>query len=216
MSEPPRNRDLHGFVPDECPVALLLVDVINDLEFEGGEALLPHAQRMAQQIAALKQRLAAAGIPTIYANDNFGRWRSDFKGIVQHCLSGGVRGKPIAELLRPGDDDYFVLKPKYSGFFSTSLDLLLDYLGVRVLIIAGMATEMCVLFTAHDAFMRDYHLFVPEDCVASETRTRANQALEQMRRVLDADTTPSNQLEIKRLLALAAPHNGKHGQRASA
>lgn len=194
MSEPSKNRDLHGFVPDECSVALLLVDVINDLEFEGGAALLPHARRMAERIAALKQRLAEAGIPTIYANDNFGRWRSDFKGIVQRCLGDGVRGRPVAKLLRPGEDDYFVLKPKYSGFYSTSLDVLLDHLGVRVLIIAGIATEKCVLFTAHDAFMRDYHLVVPEDGVASETPERAERALEQMRRVLEADTTPSQQL----------------------
>jgi nicotinamidase-related amidase len=214
VSEPPKNRDLHGFVPDECPVALLLVDVINDLEFEGGEVLLPHARRMAKRIAALKQRLAEAGIPTIYANDNFGRWRSDFKSIVQRCL-GDVRGRPVAELLRPGEDDYFVLKPKYSGFYSTSLDVLLDCLGVRVLIIAGMATEMCVQFTAHDAFMRDYQLFVPEDCVASETPDRASQALEQMRRVLEVDTSPSDRLDISHLLAIGVSHGGKHGQRTS-
>ncbi len=216
MSEPTKNRDLHGYVPDECPVALLLVDVINDLEFEGGEALLPHARRMAERIAALKRRLTGHGVPTIYANDNFGRWRSDFKSIVQHCLDDDVRGKPVAELLRPGEDDYFVLKPKYSGFYSTSLDVLLEYLGVRLLIIAGMATEMCVLFTAHDAFMRDYYLFVPGDCVASETPERASQALEQMRRVLEADISPSDKLDIRRLLALGAPHGGKHRQRASA
>jgi len=216
VTEPPKNRDLHGFVPDKSPVALLLVDVINDLEFAGGDALLPHARRMAQRIAALKRRVAGAGIPTIYANDNFGRWRSDFKSIVQHCVEDEVRGNPVAELLRPCEDDYFVLKPKYSGFYSTSLDVLLDYLGVRVLIIAGMATEMCVLFTAHDAFMRDYHLLVPRDCVASETPDRARQALEQMQRVLDADTTPSEELDIRRLLARGASRGGMRGQRVSA
>ena len=48
---------------------------------------------------------------------------------MDHCLEAGVRGKPVVELLVPDDDDYFVLKPKHSGFFSTTLDILLDYLG---------------------------------------------------------------------------------------
>ena len=86
---------------------------------------------MAERIAALKRRAKAAGIPAIYVNDNFGRWQSDFNAQVEHCLNDGVRGQPLAELLRPDEDDYFVLKPKHSGFFSTTLDILLDYLRSR-------------------------------------------------------------------------------------
>ena len=81
-----QNSDLHGNAPDRSPVALLLIDVINDLEFEGGEKLLRHALPAARQIAAIKQRCVDAGIPAIYVNDNFGKWRSDFKKLVSHCL----------------------------------------------------------------------------------------------------------------------------------
>src|SRR5687768_15892088 len=96
--------------------ALLLVDVINELEFEGGEKLLPHARPMARRIAALKARAVKAGVPCVYVNDNFGQWRSDFRGLVERCLTADVRGQEIARRLAPGEDDYFVLKPLHSGF----------------------------------------------------------------------------------------------------
>src|SRR3954462_4425946 len=115
---PDRNEDLHGNAPDKAAVALLLIDVINDLEFPEGDQLLHFALPMARRVAALAQRARAAAVPVIYVNDNFGRWRSDFHAQVEHCLRDGVRGRPIAELLRPDKDDYFVLKPKHSGFYS--------------------------------------------------------------------------------------------------
>src|SRR5262249_7041035 len=106
---------------------------------------------------------------------------------------------PIAELLRPDKDDYFVLKPKHSGFFSTTLDLLLDYLGVKTVVLAGMAANICVLFTANDAYLRDFQLFVPSDCVASNTEDENRHALEQMRKVLKADIRPSTELHFEDL-----------------
>src|SRR3712207_523854 len=115
------DPSLSGSAPDSSPAALLLVDVMNDLEFPGGEGLLEHALPMARAIADLRARARAAGVPCIYANDNFGRWRSDFREIVRHVREDGVRGKPVAELLRPDTEDYFVLKPRHSAFFGTSL-----------------------------------------------------------------------------------------------
>jgi nicotinamidase-related amidase len=191
---PARNEDLHGSAPDKADVALLLIDVINDLEFPEGDQLLQHALPMARRIAALKQRASSQQVPVVYVNDNFGRWRSDFNAQVEHCLRDGVRGKPVVELLRPGADDYFVLKPKHSGFFSTTLDTLLEYLGVRAVVLTGLAANICVLFTANDAYMRDFHLAVPSDCVASNTLEDNAYALEQMRTVLKADVRPSAEL----------------------
>ena len=109
---PANNPDLHGNVPESSHNALLLIDVINDLEFEGAEQLLRHALPMARRLARLKSRARRAGIPAIYVNDNFGRWQSDFRRVVAHCLEDGVRGETIVKLLEPKDDDYFVLKPK--------------------------------------------------------------------------------------------------------
>ena len=193
---PKKNRDLHGNVPDEAEVALLLIDVINDLEFDGGETLLTHALPAARKLASLKQRLKQSGVPVVYVNDNFGKWQSDFKKIVAHCLEDEVRGKPITQLLAPEDDDYFVLKPKHSGFFSTTLDLLLRYLGVHTLILTGIAGNNCVLFTANDAYMRDFNIVVPSDCVVSITPEENEYALKQMEEVLKADIRPSTELDL--------------------
>lgn len=191
-----QNKDLHGNVPDASKVALLLIDVINDLEFENNASLVRLAPRLAKRLAALKRRTRQAGIPTIYVNDNFGKWRSDFNRQVQHCLEDGVCGKSLAEKLRPEPDDYFVLKPKHSGFFETTLDTLLRYLGAEILIITGIAGDRCVLFTANDAFLRDFKIHVPSDCVISNTPQQNSQALRLMERVLKADVRPSTKINL--------------------
>lgn len=196
---PVRNRDLHGNVPDQAGSALLLIDVINDLEFPGGNRVLEHAIPAAERIANLKQLSRANGVPAIYVNDNFGKWQSDFKKIVAHCLEDGVRGEPIVRMLAPQDDDYFVLKPKHSGFYCTTLDLLLQHLGARNLILTGIAGNNCVLFTANDAYMRDYKLIVPSDCVVSERVKDNEYALSQMEKILKADISPSKKLDLKQL-----------------
>lgn len=197
---PDKNQDLHGNVPENCTVALLLIDVINDLEFEGAEALAQAALPMAQRIAALKLRAEAKGIPAIYINDNFGRWRSDFRKLVQHCLEDGVRGEAVARLLRPDDNDYFVLKPKHSAFYATTLDTLLTYIGARTLIMVGMAGNICILFSANDAYMRDYNIIVPSDCIASNTPEDNAYAIQQMRDILKTDITPSTNLDLDEIL----------------
>jgi nicotinamidase-related amidase len=191
---PAINRDLHGNAPDKSRVALLLIDVINDLEFPEGDQLLRHALPMGRRIAELRVRARSEKIPIVYVNDNFGKWRSDLMAQVDHCLKDGVRGQPAVELLKPGEDDYFVLKPKHSGFFSTTLDILLEYLGTQTVILTGLAANICVLFTANDAYMRDLRLVVPGDCVASNTEQENAYALEQMRKVLKADIRPSSEL----------------------
>ena len=181
---------------DRAKTVLLLIDVINDLEFDGGEKLLTQALPMAVSLAALKRRAKAAGVPAIYVNDNFGRWRSDFAKLVRHCLHEDVRGRPVAAHLVPEQDDYFVLKPKRSAFFQTNLESLLGYLGASTLILTGIAADICVLFSANDAYMRDFKIVIPSDCVASQEANANHQALMLMQRVLKANTSPSSELEF--------------------
>ena len=195
-----RNADLHGNAPDNSPVALLMVDVINDFEFPGGEDLVRHALPAAKRIAALKKRCDGAGIPAIYVNDNFGKWRSDFKRLVSHCLKDGVRGQKVVEFLKPARNDYFVLKAKHSGFYSTTLDLLLQYLGVETLILTGFTGDICILFTANDAFIRDYRLVIPGDCVVSQERAENRKALDYLKRVVEADIRTSDKFDLSELL----------------
>jgi nicotinamidase-related amidase len=197
-----KTQDLHGNAPDECRVALLIIDMINAFDFVGAEAMLPRALAAARAIASLKRRARKAGVPVIYVNDNFGRWRSDFRSILMHCLRDGVRGKPIAELLKPHDDDYFVLKPKHSGFQFTTLDVLLAHVGAETLILTGTAGNFCVLFTAHDAYMRDFHLVVPSDCIASQTEADDRYALAHMASVTKAETRVSSEIDFSALLRI--------------
>ena len=193
-----KSPDLHGNAPDKSLVALLLIDVVNDFEFdESAGALFKQALPAAQKIAALKKRTDDAGIPAIYVNDNFGRWRSDFRNLVAHCIDDDTRGCPIVELLKPGAEDYFVLKPKQSGFYSTTLDLLLHHLGASTLIITGFTGDICVLFTALDAHLRDYHLLIPGDCVVSQDEKENEQILNYMARVLKADIRSSSEIDLK-------------------
>jgi len=216
---PAKNEDLHGNVPDTSNVALLLIDVINDLDFTGGEELLRHALPMAEKLAELKRRAKQSGVPVIYVNDNFGKWQSDFNKILEHCLEDDARGKPVAELLRPEEDEYFVLKPKHSGFYSTTLDLLLDYLEARTLVLTGLTGDICVLFTAHDAYMRDFNLVIPADCVASNDPRENEYTLRKMERLLDADTRPSTEVdfeELKRAASREPKPNAEPGPKRAA
>jgi len=196
---PAKNHDLHGSVPEKSPVALMIVDVINDLEFEGGDALLANALPAAKRLAQLAARAREAGIAVIYVNDNFGKWRSDFRALLEHCRNENVKGREIAEILAPEKSDYFVLKPKHSGFFSTTLDTLLEYLHVRTIILAGLTTDRCVLFTAADAHMRDLRIIVPEDCSAADSEQHHTDAMRMIARILGADTTPSDELDLTTL-----------------
>ena len=179
--------------------ALLLVDVINDMDFEGSESLVRCAEPMARRLHELKRRCRAAGIPTLYINDNFGKWRSDFRSLVRHCIDDPVPGREVARLLKPDDEDYFVLKPKNSAFFGTTLDTLLTNLGTTTVILTGIAGDNCVLFSANDAYLRDYRLLIPCDCVASNSREENDAALRLMEKVVKADVTPSIDLDLEQL-----------------
>ena len=196
---PAKNEDLHGNVPDQCPVALILIDVINDLDFSGGAKLLETALPAARSLAELKRRAKAERIPVIYVNDNFGKWRSDFHQQLEHVIGDDTLGKPLAELLRPDDDDYFVLKAKHSGFYHTQLDLLIAYLGTRRIILTGFTTDICVLFTASDAHMRDLDVIVPRDCVAATAAHDHEHTLDHMERVLGVRVLDSNQIDFSEL-----------------
>jgi nicotinamidase-related amidase len=193
---PEKNVDLHGSAPDKHRVALLLIDVVNDFDFPEADQLLKHARPMARTLLRLKRRAQKAGVPVIYVNDNFGRWKSDFRRTVDYCARHG-RGGDIVKLLRPEENDYFVLKPKHSGFFSTTLETLLRYLETQTLILTGIAGNFCVLFTANDAYMRDFNLFVPSDCTVSNTKKENDSALGLMKKFLKADTRSSSRILLR-------------------
>jgi nicotinamidase-related amidase len=176
--------------------ALLIIDMLNTLNFPGGEKLGKRALPAAENIAKLKAKAKLKNIPIIYVNDNFGQWRSDWRSVYQACAKPTSRGYELATLLRPDDDDYFVLKPKHSGFYNTTLDVLLAQLGTKELILTGIAGNICVLFTANDAHMRDFKIIVPRDCIASNTKRDDSFTLQQLDTVFGIDTRPSDSVRL--------------------
>ena len=176
---------------------LVILDMISCWRFPDGEALERQAAQIAPCLARLKRRCRDAGVPAIYANDNSGQWRSDFKFVVQESLGQGSLGADITRQLEPRPDDYFVLKPKHSAFFATPLEILLDHVRAERLLIAGVAGDQCVLNTAVDARMRDFEVVVPSDCIASLTPDRNRRALEHLREVLSIKTSLARMVRLK-------------------
>jgi nicotinamidase-related amidase len=191
MATPLPSRALRIDRLPVCDRVLLLVDFINPLDFPGGDKLAPPALAAARATAKLKSRLASEGIPTIYANDNYGVWQSDFHSLVSACLS--IEGAPaeITRLLYPQAQDLTILKPRHSAFYASPLELLLKEMRTSELVICGLAADMCVQLTAAEAFLREYKVWVPSDCTAAETEAAKKNALSYMATVLKCDVRAS-------------------------
>ena len=194
---PNRRATNPGFLPAKGS-ALILLDVITDFEFEDGDALLRRALPVARNLAQLKKRAKNAGLPVVYVNDNFGKWQEDFKTMSDHFMRPEAKGRKVVELLKPEPDDYYVLKPHRSAFYSTTLELLLRELKAKTLIITGVTTDICVLFTANDAYMRGFDLHIPADCVAAIKPAYSKQGMDIIERVLKADTRRSTDLSFQK------------------
>jgi nicotinamidase-related amidase len=175
------------------PTALLLIDVINPLQFDEAPAFMPALAATAGCIAALKAGLGAQGIPAVYVNDHLPgtTWRSDFAAAVEHCSALGGGAATLARALAPGPADHTLFKPRHSAFHATALELLLTELGARALVVCGLATDLCVQYTAMDAFERGFRLWVPADCSLAASRARHRAALDWMARSLQAHVAPA-------------------------
>ncbi|WP_082794494.1 cysteine hydrolase family protein [Halobacillus sp. KGW1] len=171
---------------EDKKTALLIIDMINKMDFDCGNDLLEQTLPITDTILSLKEEGRSKGVPVIYVNDNFGLWQDNVPDLIEECKQG--IGRPVIERMLPEEDDYFIIKPKHSGFFGTQLHILLQQLGVERLILTGVAGNICVLFTANDAYMRGYDLWVPRDGVASECAEDNENAFRIIERSLSANT----------------------------
>lgn len=177
-------------------VALLIVDMINDLDFSGGPEMLPAVEAAAEAILKLRDAATELGVPTVYVNDNYGQWHSERSRIVEYCAREESVAREIVQRIAPRHDDFFVIKPQFSGFYSTNLPVLLPTLGVNRIVLTGVAADICVLFTAADAHMRDYDLWVPGDTVASLAEDRTAWSLDIMAKTMNAEIRPTTDLTL--------------------
>jgi nicotinamidase-related amidase len=178
--------------------AVVVLDLISDFRFPDGARLLRAALPVAHRIQQLRRRAKAAGVPIVYVNDNLGKWQSDRHELLKHCLSERSRGKEVVQKVAPEDDDYFIFKPRHSGFFATPLAALLHESSVKRLIVTGTTSHQCVLFTAMDAYVRDFELIVPRDCIAASNATQTRHALFVLKEALSARTPLSASLRFRR------------------
>jgi isochorismate hydrolase len=190
---------MHGLQPDRARAALLILDMISDFEFPQARPVERAARRIAPRIAELKRKARKAGVACVYVNDNPGRWRSDSHALIEHCLAPERRGADIVRQLLPDPDDYFVLKPRHSAFYATPLEVLLKHWGTEVLLLAGVSSHQCVLFTANDAHVRNLEVVIPSDCVAGPSARDTRFALHYFRSVLSAHVARSAKLNLRAL-----------------
>lgn len=171
---------------DKIHPALLIIDMINNFDFPEGPALAKKTLQIVEPIKKLKEHFNQEGLPVIFINDHYNLWKADMDKIIEYCRN--ELSNPVFEKLLPDENDYFLIKPKHSAFYGTALNTLLHQLKVDTLIIAGIAGNICVLFSANDAYMREYQLFIPENCLASAEDKDNQYALIMMKNVLKAHT----------------------------
>jgi nicotinamidase-related amidase len=204
---PPRSEsDLDGNAPDRSNAVLILVDVINDLDFPNNRELVRDSLLLAKSIARLKFRSKRVGIPVVYVNDNYGKWRSDFSAVLRHSLREDSPGRKMVQLLVPAPDDYIILKPKHSAFYATPLETILAYLGACNVIVSGLTTNACVSLTVADLYVREFKIFVPQDCVRALNSADHQRALQLMKNSFGANTILSSRLPLSRLSQIRKRH----------
>lgn len=129
--------------------ALLVVDAINEFEHEDGDKLLASFRERATGLRDALAQARADGIPVIYVNDDYGRHDGDAPGLVRRAIAG--RGGDVIDAIVPRDAEPFLLKMRYSAFDHTMLELVLEGLAVDRILLAGGATEACIVQTGIDA-----------------------------------------------------------------
>jgi len=164
--------------------ALLLVDVLNDFEHEDGEKLLESFRSRHDGFVAALERARADGLTVVYANDTYGDWRGNGPALVQRALEG--RGGELVEAIAPGEDDCFVVKPRYSAFDHTPLELILREREVERLLLGGMSTEGCVAQTAIDGRELGFKVTVLANACATIDEGIEQVALEYLEQVVGA------------------------------
>ena len=182
---------IHKYIHTEAfmskKYAVLVVDMLNDfvtgaLKCDRGLAIVP-------QTAKLLDGCRKKGIPVIFCND------AHIKGIDHelklwgdHAIAGTDGAKVIDEL-HQSDSDYVVPKRRYSGFFHTDLDLLLNELNVDTVIMTGLHTHMCVRHTCADAYQLGYNVVVAKDATDSFTKEDYDYGIKYLKEVYGAEIT---------------------------
>ena len=174
--------------------ALVVIDMLNAYDFEDAEALAEHVREVLPNVKHLIERASEEDVPIIYVNDNYGDWNSSADELLETAKRG--RFPDLVEEIAPKDDVKFVIKGRHSIFYGTPLEHLLQELEVERLVMVGQVTEQCVLYSALDAYIRDFDVAVPRDAVAHIHEDLGEAALRMMEVNMSADTSASADLTL--------------------
>jgi nicotinamidase-related amidase len=174
--------------------ALLVVDMLNAYAHDDADVLAESVRAAVPQMTALIERARNDEVPVIYVNDNYGDWNSSSKELAETAMNG--RYPDLVEPVLPRGDDAFVIKARHSVFYSTPLEYLLQTMGVGRVVLAGQATEQCILYSALDGYVRHFRVAVPRDGVAHISEHLATSALEMMERNMHAEIGAARDLRL--------------------
>ncbi len=169
--------------------ALLIIDMVKDFVYEDGALPVPEAKGLVSRINQEIKKFREKGYPIIFVCDAHEEDDEEFKLWGKHCVKG-TRGAEVIDELDKKDEDIVVEKTRYSGFFRTNLDEILKAKKINEVVLTGVLTNVCVLYTAADAMFRGYKVIVLENGVASVTKEEHNWALKHMRDILKAEIQP--------------------------
>jgi nicotinamidase-related amidase len=164
--------------------AFVFVDVVQTFEHEDGEKLLASFRERHEGFVSALEGARRGGLPVVYANDNFGVWDGDAPRLVREALDG--RGGDLVEAVAPREGETMVVKPRYSAFDHTPLELILRDLDVERLLLGGMSTEGCVAQTTIDARELGFKVTVLAGACATIDERVERVALEYLERVAGA------------------------------
>jgi len=171
--------------------------MLRDFLEPGAPLEVPKARDIVPKLKKLLEEARRAKIPIVYVCDSHREFDWEFSIWPKHCVEG-TRGSEVVDELKPERGDIIVRKRRYSGFYGTDLEMVLRELGIEEVIVTGILTNICVLFTAADAFMRGFKVVVVRDCTASTSSELHEAALKIMEVALKARIVTSEEL-IKEL-----------------
>lgn len=163
--------------------ALIVIDMLNDFISPGAPLEVPSGREIVPAVKKLLEGARRDGAPVVYVCDAHDPDDPEFKVWPPHAVAG-TPGAEVVEELAPKPGERVVTKTTYSGFHETELEEVLRELKVGHLVLTGVVTNICILYTAADALMRGYKVTVPPECVAGLDEEDHAFALRQIDEVL--------------------------------
>jgi nicotinamidase-related amidase len=164
---------------------LLIVDMISDYAFPDAEQVVANVEKAVPAIRRAREIADAADVRVVYVNDILDDWRCSRSDTVRRGLEG--ERPDLVEPIAPRDDDAFFFKGRHSTFYGTLLAHYLSTAETERVVFAGQVTEQCILYSAHDAHVREYDVTILRDAVASLDNEMGQAALEMLRENIHAE-----------------------------